>query len=242
MTIKRRVLMSLIAVATASLMTACSAFMNTVTGSGSVVSQTYDYSDFNHVSVSHAFRATISQGVPYSVEVRVDDNIVDLLDVRQVDETLHVGLTGRTLVRGGTLELIITMPNLAGLSGSSGSQIQLNPFESGDNFTGSFSGAGRLHGDLDAADIELDVSAGGAVFLAGSASNVTASASGGSTIDLTELEAIDADLKAGGGSTITVNVDGLIDAAASGGSNIYYLGDPELGHITTSGGSNVGPR
>ena len=54
--------------------------------------------------------------------------------------------------------------------------------------------------------------------------------------------AIDAQVKASGASTITVNIDGILDVDADGLSSIYYLGSPEMGTINTSGGSNVGQR
>jgi hypothetical protein len=44
---------------------------------------------------------------------------------------------------------------------------------------------------------------------------------------------------ASGASTVTVNLSGRLDADASGSSDIYYLGNPELGSIDTSGTSSV---
>ncbi len=69
-----------------------------------------------------------------------------------------------------------------------------------------------------------------------------ATASGASQIDLEELTAADADIEASGASNVTVNASGTLDANASGASNIYYLGNPTLGRINESGGSNVDPR
>jgi hypothetical protein len=52
----------------------------------------------------------------------------------------------------------------------------------------------------------------------------------------------DASVEASGGSEVTVNVSGRLDADASGGSRVFYLGSPALGKIDESGGSTVRPR
>jgi hypothetical protein len=53
---------------------------------------------------------------------------------------------------------------------------------------------------------------------------------------------VDASAKAGGKSQVTVNVSGRLDVDASNGANVYYLGDPTLGTIDTSGSATVEPK
>lgn len=224
-------------------LTACNVSLNTITGSGNVVSQEYDFTNFDEIDISHAFTATITQGDAYGVTVRVDDNLVEKLRVSQEGNRVSIGLEPGTIATRATLEVDITTPRLSWLGGSGASQIQINnPFVTGDNFTANLSGASQLHGDLDAIDLELEASGASTIFLAGAGANVRAVASGASTIDLNELTAVDAQVDASGASNVTVNVDGILDAKASGGSNVHYLGDPEMGEVDTSGGSNVGPR
>ena len=50
---------------------------------------------------------------------------------------------------------------------------------------------------------------------------------------------VNANVEASGGSEVTVNASGRLDADASGGSDIYYLGSPTLGTIEESGGGDV---
>jgi hypothetical protein len=71
---------------------------------------------------------------------------------------------------------------------------------------------------------------------------VTVVAEGGSTVDLSKFSSTDANVSAGGSSDVTVNVSGRLDADASGASHVYYLGDPTMGEIDTSGGSSVEPK
>lgn len=238
----KRVELTLLLTAAALLaLTACN-LAESITGSGTVVSREYDFEGFNEVDLSHAFTGTISQGDTYSVVVRIDDNLVDQLVVEQVDNRVSIGLEQGTIVTRATMEVDITMPRLAWLNVSGASRAQINQFDIGDLFIVEASGASQVHGDIDAVDLELTASGASSIFLAGTAANVQADASGASTIDLTELSAVDAQVDASGASNVTVNLDGILDADASGASTVTYMGNVEMGDIKTSGGSNVRPR
>ena len=76
----------------------------------------------------------------------------------------------------------------------------------------------------------------------GSGQNLTVEASGASTVDLGEFSVEDADAEASGASTVTVNPSGTLDARASGASHVYYLGNPTMGEIETSGASSIGRK
>jgi hypothetical protein len=206
------------------------------------VSQEYDFVGFNEVDISHAFEATITPGDAFSVVVRVDDNLVEHLVVEQDGNQVRVGLEDGTMATRATMEVDITMPFLARLNASGASQAQLNALPVDDNFAADVSGASQIHGDIEGIDIDLNASGASTIFLAGTAGNVRAVASGASTIDLTELAAIDAQTEASGASTVIVNIEGILDADASGGSNIFYIGSPEMGNIDTSGGAEVSQR
>jgi hypothetical protein len=245
---KRNPLIALLAIALLSLfaLSACGALGDVIgsgiEGSGVIVTREFDFSDFNEVELRHAFQGAISRGDTYSVVVRIDDNLVDRLQVEQTGNRIVIGLDQTTLTGQATLEVDVTLPALTWLSASGASTAQLNGFASADDFTGHASGASRIHGDIAAGDLDLEASGASTISLAGTAGDVRANASGASTIDLEELTAANADAEASGASTVIVNLNGTLDADASGASNIHYLGDVTLGNIQESGGSDVDPR
>jgi hypothetical protein len=112
------------------------------------------------------------------------------------------------------------MPELTGLELSGGCDVAVAGFESNES-------------------LDLDVSGGSDVTLTGSAGDVTIDASGGGEADLSGFSAVNANVEASGGSKVTVNASGRLDAAARGGADIYYLGSPTLGTIEESGGGDV---
>jgi hypothetical protein len=77
------------------------------------------------------------------------------------------------------------------------------------------------------------------VTLTGSAEDVSIHTSGSSEVDLAEFLAVDADGHVSGASRVTVHASGQLNANASGGSRVYYLGDPTLGRPYTSGSASI---
>ena len=128
-----------------------------------------------------------------------------------------------------------------GLGGSSHATI--TGFKSAQALALNASGASHLQGDIAADTVSFNLGGSSEVVLTGSAQNlIMEEAAGSSNVDLTDFPVVDASVKAGGKSQVTVNVSGRLDVDASSSANVYYLGDPTLGEIDTSGGSSVEPK
>jgi hypothetical protein len=213
----------------------------TLTGSGNVVTQEEAITGFDKVDISNSFSVDISQGEDFSVVIRVDDNLVDRLNVVKQGSTLKIGLEPMQsfTIFDATMEAEVTMPELVGLDLSGNSDAQLSGFESSSSLVVDLSGNSALRGDIQAGDTSFDVSGNSSAALSGSAGDVSISASGSSEVDLTDFPASNGSVDASGASTVTVNLSGRLDADASGSSDIYYLGAPELGRIDTSGSSTI---
>ena len=83
----------------------------------------------------------------------------------------------------------------------------------------------------------LSVGSGSHVNVKGSGDELTLKASAGSHADLSDFKVENAVVTASSGSHVTVNVSGKLDASASSGSHIYYLGDPYIKDSGVSSGS-----
>jgi hypothetical protein len=226
----------------AALLAGCG--LGAITGSGNVVTQEEAMTGFDKLDVSDGFQVDVSQGDSFSVVIRFDDNLVEHLQVAKQGNTLKIGLKpGRFYnLRDATLEADVTMPELTGLDLSGGSHVTLSGLISAKALSADLSGGSHLTGDVEAGDATINLSGGSHATLSGSAGDLTIDASGGSHAKLAELVVVDADVEASGGSEVTVNPSGRLDADASGGSRVYYLGSPTLGKIDESGGSTVRRR
>jgi hypothetical protein len=255
------VFVSLIVIALA--ISGCDEFIvegRTLVGSGDLITTTYDLEDFDAVDISNAFEATVVQDDAFSVVTRVDDNIMEYLEVFVRGNTLVIQLTpmANLNIVGSTMEAEITMPALSEISLSGASRAAISGFSSEDHFDVELSGASSLEGDIEAgrvtlgtsgasgvmlaligADVRIDASGSSEVVLSGSGEDAVIGASGASEIDLADFPIGDADIEASGASTVVVNPEGRLDVNASGGSMVRYRGNPTMGSIDTSGGASV---
>ena len=210
-------------------------------GSGNVVTQEMPLTGFDEVAVSHAFHMDISQSEAFSVVIRIDDNLVQYLQVVKQGNTLKIGLEpGRRYnIRNATMQAKVTMPKLTRLDLSGASHGTITGFKSTKALDVDLSGASFLRGDIEAGDARFDVSGASQVTLTGSAQDVTIDASGASIVELADFPVADASVEASGASSVTVNPSGKLDVDASGASHVYYLGSPTLGKVDTSGASSI---
>jgi len=213
----------------------------TLTGSGNLVIREEPISDFNKVDISHSFDVNISQGKHFSVIIRVDDNLVEHLQVVKQGSTLKIGLNPNRdyTIRDATMEAEVIMPELTGLDLSSSSHATITGFKSTKDLSIDLSSSSSLQGDIEAGDVSFDLSSSSDVVINGSGQNTTIEASSSSVVDLSKFPVADAAINISSSSTVTVNASGRLDVDASSSSDVYYLGNPLMGEIDTSSGSSV---
>lgn len=215
-------------------------------GSGNLETEVYAFSDFTEVEISSAFEFEIEQSSSYSVNVTADDNVMDYLQVSKDGQTLKIGLrTGLGIFLGPvsvTLRASVTMPQLGGLTASGASRGTVSGFTSAEDLDITVSGASRVTGDITAGNVEFGISGASTIQLEGSASDIDANVSGASRLNLEAFTVDNADVNLSGASSGTVNLDGRLDANISGASTLWYIGEPTMGDISTSGASTVSKK
>ena len=211
-------------------------------GSGDLETETYAFTDFNEVEISSAFEFEIEQSSSYSIEITTDDNIMEYVRVSLDGQTLKIGLRTATWIGPATLKASVTMPELSGLDVSGASRGTVSDFSSTEDLAIMVSGASRVTGDIVAGNVDFDISGASTVQLQGSADDMVADVSGASSLQLDDFTVNNADVNFSGASSGTVNLDGRLDADLSGASRLWYIGEPTMGTIETSGASTISQK
>jgi len=211
-------------------------------GSGNLETETYAFTDFNKVEISSAFEFEIEQSSSYSIEITVDDNIMEYVRVSQDGQTLKIGLRPATWIGPATLKASVTMPELNGLDISGASRGTVSDFISTEDLDIMVSGASRVTGDIVAGNVDFDISGASTVQLEGSASDMDANVSGASSLKLDDFIVNNADVDFSGASSGTINLNGRLDADLSGASRLWYISEPTMGNIDTSGASSLSKK
>ena len=191
-----------------------------VVGSGNLITKEEQFNDFTVVDAGSGFNVEISNSSFYSVIVTADDNVMEHIEVSKSGDTLKVGVNWGTSLRSTTLKIHITMPAINRIELSGGAQGKVEDFISSNPLLVELSGGSQLTGQ-------------------GSAGELTVDASGGTQLHFADYSVQNSNIELSGGSQATINLDGTLDADLSGGSQLYYYGNPTLGHIETSSGSQI---
>jgi hypothetical protein len=192
-----------------------------VTGSGNVVTESRDITDFNSVDVSGVFKVEITAQRDFAVEVQADDNLMSLIKTNVSGGVLHVEAEKR-LKTSGPIVIRISAPDIENVEASGATNVTVKNLKS-DQFGLNTSGASK-------------------VSVQGSAAGFSAEVSGASQINAGDLIAENAKIEASGASSVTVNVSNELNADASGASKVFYSGTPKNIVKTASGSSSVSPK
>jgi len=211
-------------------------------GSGNLETEGYAFTNFTKVEISSAFQFEIEQSSSHNISITADDNIIDYVQVSQDGQTLRIRLGTVRWFGPVTLRASVAMPQLLGLTVSGASRGDIYDFSSTEDVDITVSGASRVNGDITAGNIEFDISGASTIQLEGSANDMVASVSGASRLNLGSFTVNNADVNFSGASSGTVNLTGKLDANLSGASRLWYIGEPMMGDINTSGASTISKK
>lgn len=211
-------------------------------GSGNLETEEYAFTNFTEVKISSAFEFEIKQSSSYSINITADDNLIDYVQVSKDGQTLRIRLRAVPRLWSVTLRASVTMPQLRDLTASGASRGIVSDFSSTEDLDITVSGTSRVTGDIIAGDVEFDISGASTIRLEGSANDMVASVSGASLFNLDDFTVNNADVNFSGASSGTVNLNGRLDANLSGASKLWYIGEPTMGDINTSGASTLSKK
>ncbi len=201
--------------------------------------QNFDYKNFSEVSVGYGMKVEISQSQTYSINVTAEQEDFEYLKVEKDNNGLRFYIDKRNYHKKGDINIKISMPSLEAIDLSGGSVGNIHMDVSSENFECNLSGGAILKGNLNCADIDFALSGGSQVTLEGKGNNTEIDGSGGSIFKLKEFSVKNAEISLSGGSQLSIDMNGTLDAAQSGGSQITYYGNAEIGNTSFSGGSGI---
>lgn len=187
-------------------------------GSGDLVTESYQLDGFDTISIEDAFDVVIEVGQDYSLEVTVDDNFVDELDIRVRGDELKVGLDDGASVGNGTFEATVRLPELVALSASGATEVVVE--------------------GVSTDELDLEVSGASDLFIEGQAKSIILDASGSSDveIDLDGVGEVEVDLS--GATSASFASAGTISGEVSGASDLRVPESTSI-RVETSGASTI---
>ena len=203
--------------------------------------ETRPLADFTSVAVGGGIDLFLRQGDRFVVEVSSED-LADIVTEVHTG-TLEISRPKRGFFDWGDHGSVrVTLPSLAALTASGGSDVATEGSFSGDKLRLVASGGSDVVIDVSVATLDVQASGGSDVRLSGSARSARVQSSGGSDLNASGLMADEADVNSSGGSDLSIGVRDKIVGNASGGSDVSYTGEPSTVNVNSSGGSDVSRR
>jgi hypothetical protein len=248
--------LGLLLVVTCLLFTSCSA-IGYIAGTGPIVNQAYEFSDFKNVEISNAFGFDISRADEYSLTISAHENLFQHLDIKKSGDTLIIRMKTGSYTNSET-KAIITLPNLSTLKISGACRGTLHGFKANDDFdlviSGAsqleinsdaglthvdISGASKINGILNTSETKVKVSGASQCDLSGSAQKGDLEISGASHFNSVDFRMQDCIVNTSGASTAKISASGTLKIVASGASTVKYSGSPTIKGLDVSGASHV---
>lgn len=227
LSIKRTVVISLIALLGTLLLAACG--MGLVVGSGSTETEEREISNVEGVTLASVGDLRITQGDEEKLVITGDGNVLPLITTEVRNGVLTIGSKSTLWVPVITrLRYDLTVRDLNSLHLSGAGNAEMDGLETGD-LDLAVSGAGNLAiKNLQADQVTAHLSGVGNVELSGKAARQVVTLSGAGNYSGAELETGAADVSLSGLGNATVWATESLDATISGAGNIEYYGDPEV--------------
>jgi hypothetical protein len=199
---------------------------------------------FDAIEVGGGIDLDLRQAQDFFVEVEADADPAEIITELR-DETLVIRRkSSRSFFfwNDDDARVHVTLPTLASLTASGGSDVRTQGNFASDNLKLVASGGSDLTIAVAAGSLEAVASGGSDLNVSGTARSVRVQSSGGSDLNASRLVADEADVRSSGGSDLMIAVRDSIVGSASGGSDVIYSGEPRTVDVNASGGSDVRRR
>jgi hypothetical protein len=199
---------------------------------------------FAAIEVGGGIDLDVRQAQGFSVEVEAEGDPAEIVTELR-DDTLVIRRKSSTSFffwNDDDARVHVTLPTLASLTASGGSDVRTEGNFASDNLKLVASGGSDLTIAVSAGSLEATASGGSDLRLSGSARSARVRSSGGSDLNASQLTAEEVDVQSSGGSDVMIAVRNSIVGSASGGSDVIYSGEPRTVDVDASGGSDVRRR
>jgi len=204
-------------------------------GKGSYITYTVDKTGFEAVKNSISAKVYIKQATAYSITIKAQENLQDVIRVRIINNELILDFACNN-VRHDGIEVWIEMPTINALSvNGSGELIGQSLIES-NSLNLNISGSGKINMATNADLVKSKISGSGKITLTGTAKNADYDISGSGDIHAFDLDAQFVNANISGSGNIECSASSTLYVRISGSGKVYYKGNPQINSSVSGSG------
>lgn len=204
-----------------------------------VIEKEINLNGFTKIYAGERFNLVITKGDSFYIKVKGPSDTVNDIDWNVANNILDIQYKHYVANRP-KVEVIINLPILIQLNLSGAATGMINGFHDVSHVIRTvLSGGSKCTLNGTGINTQIDISGGAELNVNGISESLYGNVSGGGKLNAYDLTSADVDIATSGGSEAKVKVVHSLSADASGGSSIYYKGNPVVKNIVTSGGGRV---
>ena len=229
------ILISLITIACLLPVYLTSCLVPRVIGSGNIISEERQVSDFSSISIGSSMNLFIEQTGSESLRIEADDNIIPYISTQKTGEELKIQYKLVSLTTKNPVNCYVTVKDLSKIKVSSSATVKCDDLKT-ENL--SIEMASSSKGTLTVHVTKLDLNIGSSADLTLSGEAVSQDIKLGSSGKLEAYNLVSKDCKivAQSSGFANINVSEKLDAQISSSALVNYKGDPEINSKISSSG------
>ena len=229
----------LIAAGSLVLLSSCHFFHKRVRGSGNVIMQSRNISNFTGVSISSAMDLYVKQDSAFSVKVETDDNLQRYIIVREEGGLLRISQENNlNLDVTGKIKVFVSAPAYKSLEATGACNIfSENMLSSNEAIDIDLTGASSASVELKSPKVSADLTGASALALKGETKEFSIEGSGSSNVRCFDLKTEETRIEMSGACDAEVSASVKLDVRASGASDVKYKGSPSVSQDVSGAGS-----
>jgi hypothetical protein len=200
-------------------------------GSGNVLSEAREVSDFHAIEVDYPAQVLVKQGRTASLKIEAEDNVLPRLRTQVRNGVLEISYRrqdGTYVNPTEPVRITVVVKELDDVEFTSAGELVIQDIKS-DELDVSLSGAGNLElNDIQVKDLHVSLSGAGSTTASGTADKLDMNISGFGDFKGADLHSQNALVDISGAGSATVWVDDDLTAQISGAGSIDYYGSPSV--------------
>jgi len=206
--------------------------INVVRGSGNVITEQRDVSEFNSVELNGAGQLIITQGATETLEIEAEDNLINELISEVRGDSLMLGHTNRfwrrSILPNQTIVYRLSVIDLGEITLNGANELVIEFLET-DSFQIDLNGAGRVDIEaLLAQNLSVNVAGTGTVTIGGQVETQTINIDGAGNYQAGDLQTRNTEIQIDGLGNGTIWAEESLDITINGGGSLNYYGSPSV--------------
>lgn len=237
---KKNITKTVILVALITLITSCGLdIFNGVKGNRNVSIKDRTSSEkFTQIKVSTGLDLYVSIGSENKITIEADENLHEII-ITEIDNGVLKVYATKSIWSAQSKKIHVTVPNLEGLSASSGAHLYSKEQLTANNLKVMATSGGIIQINVAANTIATATSSGAEIDISGTTKSHRSGATSGSSVNAFSLKSDKVSATVSSGARIKVFATESITAAASSGGNIDYMGNPKIVEKSSSSGGSI---